>query len=140
MVSSLRSSPEDLVWSQRLAKPEPNCLFASISLVEFGDGAEAHEFAESTEFVERHVAADARSLLLEMRVNLAQRFAGSEEAEGRENCERITELFERLLIDHRSAPTLDHVGHQRLVEGPADGAHFLNALGTFDEQDIRARL
>src|ERR1700761_7827799 len=75
-----------------------------------------------------------------MRVDLAQRLAGSEKAESRKDGERIAELFQRLLIDDRRAPALDHVGHKRLAESPADSAHFLDAFGAFDEQNIRAGL
>src|SRR5580704_7154304 len=107
-------------------------------LVEGGNGAKTPQIAERCEFVERDVAADARAALAQMTERLSQRLAGGEQTQHGEDGDPITDLLQRLFIYDRGASAFDHVGDQRPIETPADGAHLVDAFRTFDEQDIGA--
>ena len=91
-------------------------LLSSISLVELGNLAEAHQLAELAELVERNIAADARAVIFQLAIDVSQRLAGGEKAEGRIDRDRIPDLLQRFLIRDRRAPALDHIGHKRPIE------------------------
>src|ERR1019366_9327600 len=91
-------------------------FLSAIGLVEIGDRAEAHEFAELAELVERSIGADAGAVVFQVAVHISQRVARGEKAKRWEDSNRIADFLKCLSIRYRCAPALDHVGHQRPIE------------------------